>query len=612
MAFSYKTPGVYLEEIVKLPPSVASVETAIPCFFGVTQKATELTDGDLTGVAYKINSLADYELYFGSPDVAQAEVLVKLNLPAEAKLSTPYLNVMYYAVKHYFDNGGGPCYIHSIGGYSRKNADDSDVDVNSYKNALLLLDLVDEVTLILLPDLWAITDKDQYYDVCNAALQKVAALQDKFVIIDVKRALTGDKVSPAKSKSEFRNTISNNVDEIKYGAAYFPHLATTYSYDFASANITMTFEADVMAANVAANLLNQVNYRKAREMFSINGAITAFQDAYFTGISTEGYNSKVSDISRRINALLPYFSGADQQTLTDQAKTLTDQLRTQAEAAAAADQPNFDYADTAANEKQTLLTSLQTAVTGVFNGLEDAVKTDLTSNKSVDATSYATLNTTFLSLINPFFNSIFESRLREAFNSIRVLLPSSPATAGVYAAVDRTRGVWKAPANVSLNAVSKPEVALSDLDQEDFNVDADNGKSINCIREFVGRGRLLWGARTLAGNNNEWRYVNVRRFFNMVEESCRNASRQFVFEPNDANTWTRVKGMIDNYLTNLWRVGALQGAKPEDAFYTAVGLNQTMTQEDVLNGLLIVEIGLAVVRPAEFIILRFSHKLATS
>jgi phage tail sheath protein FI len=143
-------------------------------------------------------------------------------------------------------------------------------------------------------------------------------------------------------------------------------------------------------------------------------------------------------------------------------------------------------------------------------------------------------------------------------------------------------------------------------------VDAENGKSINCIRQFTGRGNLVWGARTLAGNNNEWKYVNVRRFFNMVEESCRNAARQFVFEPNDANTWVRVRGMIDNYLTNLWRAGALQGAKPEHAFYTAVGLNQTMTADDILNGLLIVEIGLAVVRPAEFIILRFSHQLAVS
>jgi phage tail sheath protein FI len=284
----------------------------------------------------------------------------------------------------------------------------------------------------------------------------------------------------------------------------------------------------------------------------------------------------------------------------------------QADAAIAATQTKFDFTDTAAKEKENFLKQLQDKTLAVYNALDAAIKTDLGTNKGVDNTSFATLNTTFLAKITPFFNSIFEARLKEAFLSIPLILPPSPAVAGVYASVDRNRGVWKAPANVSLNSVKKPEVQLSDLDQEDFNVDAENGKSINCIRQFVGRGNLVWGARTLAGNNNEWRYVNVRRFFNMVEESCQNAARQFVFEPNDANTWVRVKGMIDNYLTNLWRVGALQGAKPEHAFYTAVGLNQTMTQDDILNGLLIVEIGLAVVRPAEFIILRFSHKLAVS
>lgn len=609
MAFSYKTPGVYLEEIVKLPPSVASVETAIPCFFGVTQKATELKDADLTGVAKKINSLADYEFYYGFADVVKAEVLVKLNLPAEAKIvaASPYVNNMYYAVKHYFDNGGGPCYIHSIGGFARTN-----VDVNTYKNELLKLDLVDEVTLIILPDLAGLGNKDQFYDVYNSALQKVAALQDKFVVIDVNRELTAGKVSAEKSKTEFRNTISNNVDSIKYGAAYFPHLETTYSYDFNTADIKMTFAADVISSNAAANLLNNINYKAAKELFNVNSVIAAFNDDYFKNISTEAYTNKISDINSKKNAILPYFVPAAQQTLTDNTKKLTDQIKVQADAAIAGALTKFNYTDTAANEKATLLAQLQAKVMASYGALDAAIRTDLETNKGVDETNYGTLNTTLLSKIIPFFNSVFESRLKEAFLGIPLLLPPSPAIAGVYAAVDRTRGVWKAPANISLNAVKKPEVALSDLDQEDFNVDAENGKSINCVRQFVGRGNLVWGARTLAGNNNEWRYVNVRRFFNMVEESCQNASRQFVFEPNDANTWVRVKGMIDNYLTNLWRAGALQGAKPEHAFYTAVGLNQTMTQDDILNGLLIVEIGLAVVRPAEFIILRFSHKLAVS
>jgi phage tail sheath protein FI len=102
---------------------------------------------------------------------------------------------------------------------------------------------------------------------------------------------------------------------------------------------------------------------------------------------------------------------------------------------------------------------------------------------------------------------------------------------------------------------------------------------------------LVWGARTLAGNDNEWRYVSVRRFFNFAEESIKKATEPFVFEPNDANTWVRVQAMIENFLTVLWRQGALQGIKPEHAFYVAVGLGKTMTALDILEGRMIIEIG---------------------
>ena len=98
----------------------------------------------------------------------------------------------------------------------------------------------------------------------------------------------------------------------------------------------------------------------------------------------------------------------------------------------------------------------------------------------------------------------------------------------------------------------------------------------------------------------------------MVEESTKKASEPFVFEPNDANTWVKVRGMIENFLILQWRAGALAGAKAEHAFYVKVGLGQTMTAQDILEGRMIVEIGMAVVRPAEFIILRFSHKMQQS
>jgi phage tail sheath protein FI len=193
--------------------------------------------------------------------------------------------------------------------------------------------------------------------------------------------------------------------------------------------------------------------------------------------------------------------------------------------------------------------------------------------------------------------------------SQRVVLTPSSAMAGVYAKVDSTAGVFKAPANVGLNYVVAPTVKISHEDQESLNVDPKAGKSINAIRTFTGKGTLVWGARTLDGNSNEWRYISVRRFFNMVEESVMKATERFVFEANTANTWIRVQTMIENFLNQQWQDGALAGSKPEEAYYVSVGLNKTMSAQDILEGRMNIEIGMAAVRPAEFIVLRFSHKL---
>lgn len=190
-----------------------------------------------------------------------------------------------------------------------------------------------------------------------------------------------------------------------------------------------------------------------------------------------------------------------------------------------------------------------------------------------------------------------------------ITLPPSGAIAGVYARVDRTRGVHKAPANVGLARVLEPAIEITNDLQDGLNIDPDTGKSVNCIRAFFGKGTLVWGARTLAGNDNEWRYVNVRRLANMIEESVEKASNQFVFEPNTANTWVKVQTMIENFLINQWRDGALMGSKPEQAFRVEVGLGKTMTADDVLNGKMIIDVHLAMVRPAEFIVLRFMQKM---
>ena len=152
-------------------------------------------------------------------------------------------------------------------------------------------------------------------------------------------------------------------------------------------------------------------------------------------------------------------------------------------------------------------------------------------------------------------------------------------------------------------------INVNDAFNEALSLDL-SGKSINAIRPFPERGILVWGARTLAGNDTDYKYVPVRRFLIAVEQSIKQATARFVFEANDAGTWAQVIRLVENFLTVLWRDGALQGNKPEHAFYVRVGLGTSMTPQDLLDGRMIVEIGLAPVKPAEFVILRIAQMMA--
>ena len=187
------------------------------------------------------------------------------------------------------------------------------------------------------------------------------------------------------------------------------------------------------------------------------------------------------------------------------------------------------------------------------------------------------------------------------------LMPPSAAMAGIYARVDNNEGVWKAPANVGINGVVSPAVNLTNDEQEDLNVPL-NGKAVNAIRYFVGDGIKVWGARTLDGNSLDWRYVNVRRTMIMLEESIKQASKAYVFDANTSTTWLTMKNMIGNFLNSVWKRGGLAGATPEDAYEVHVGLGDTMTPEDILEGILRVTVKVALIRPAEFIELTFQQQ----
>ena len=207
-------------------------------------------------------------------------------------------------------------------------------------------------------------------------------------------------------------------------------------------------------------------------------------------------------------------------------------------------------------------------------------------------------------------SSVYKQAIKGVLKKLN-LLPPSAAMAGIYTMVDNSRGVWKAPANVTLSYVDSLVEDIDDDQQADLNAPA-HGKAVNVIRLFRGEGIKVWGARTLDGNSLDWRYVNVRRTLLFLEESIKNAARAYVFEPNVAGTWINMKCMIENFLRSVWKRGGLAGATPEDAFEVHIGLGDTMTAEDILDGIMRITVLVAVTHPAEFIEITFQQQAQKS
>jgi uncharacterized protein len=554
----YRTPGVFVEEISTLPPSVAEVSTAIPAFFGYTEKGPPIA---------RITSLLDYTAAFGAAKptafVAATATNPATGLPSVTALdpvpptATLPDRLLYYAVSHYFANGGGPCYVLSLGPYSEA------INKPDFLAALDLLALEDEPTLIVLTDAVLLQSAD-YFEVAQAALAQCARLQDRFLILDV----------PGGDVAGFRNAIG--TDHLSYAAVYYPYLRTSLNYVFDEAGV----QVKITDAPV------QPTVREAAFPAGPNGMVVSF-----TGTDAASPKVQITPGDAAQNASFTITAGRPTLVITNTAggktaKQVMDQWTA------------FKAANPAQGFDIRLAGDGSAAIQPTPAG--DGVDLVKVSGGAPQPTTLAALRLTDTGRYN---------QVKDALTRARVTLPPSAAIAGIYAKVDRERGVWKAPANVSVTAVVSADKKMTDADQEGLNVDPTAGKSINAIRDFTGKGTLVWGARTLAGNDNEWRYVPVRRLFISIEENTRKASAFAVFEPNDATTWLKVRGMIESYLFSMWERGALAGATPDAAYYVHVGLGTTMTAQDVLEGRLIVEIGIAAVRPAEFVVLRFMHKL---
>jgi len=209
------------------------------------------------------------------------------------------------------------------------------------------------------------------------------------------------------------------------------------------------------------------------------------------------------------------------------------------------------------------------------------------------------VNSAFAALYYPWIR--VRNPLANGSGEKTVLVPPSGHLAGVYARVDRERGVHKAPANEEVFGAIDVERKVITTEQDQLNP-----IGINCIRSFSGRGIRIWGARTLAGGESEWRYINVRRLFNMLEESIYEGTQWAVFEPNDQLLWARLRRDIGSFLKRVWMQGALFGATPEEAYYVKCD-SENNPPETRDNGELHIEVGIAPVKPAEFIIISFKQ-----
>jgi hypothetical protein len=510
-----KTPGVYIVEKSAFPNSVVEVATAVPAFIGYTEKADN-KGRSLANHPWRITSLAEYHSYFGGAPEAMFTIAdASAGDPTTGSLPVPASEVttdaapqeagftfggksynmtqdsgnylLYNSMRLFFQNGGGPCYIVSVGKYG------DDVESDKLMAGIDLLIKEQEPTMVVIPDV-VLLDEANCISVQQAMLAHCGEkMKNRFAILDVWGGYKDRQDPSGDCIDNFRNALGINF--LDYSAAYYPWVNATIVQDS-----ELSYE-NITNKTVLQSLLSQ-------ELSGLQGKAKAQADAEIAKLS--------SPPSDPVEAMM--------------------------------------------------------------------------LNKS-------------LSAISPV---LYGSIMREIKDKLN-LLPPAAAMAGVYTMVDNARGVWKAPANVSLSAVVSPAVNITHDDQEDLNVTA-MGKSINAIRPFIGEGVLVWGGRTLDGNSLDWRYIQVRRTILMLEESIKLAGKAYVFENNTANTWVTIKSMINNFLTGIWKRGGLAGASPGDAFNVFVGLGETMTPDDILEGILRVTVLVALIRPAEFIEITFQQQ----
>lgn len=568
------TPGVSVEEISKLPHSVSLIDTAIPVFIGYTEFTPEEHTEPLS-----ISSLMEYEKHFGKAKKESIQLRDKEN--KEIEIIAPDAQfLMYYSLQMYFANGGGPCQILSAGNYTA-----GIVELSALSIGLNKINHSEEPILIIFPDAVSLPEAD-FYTIYNQTIAKSESTSKNwFLIADT---YYGNSVT----QSNNHNTIANfreNVALTTHAAAYFPHLTTILNYNF-DETVTPILHAGLQNEGQASAIFYADEITALGELKALASAEIVNEPV--DALVLADLLSQAIAIAEEINETADETSG---HPLDAKAALVHAIAESKAVLEAIYDGTIDDFVIPEDLEAETPVFS------GEFDALRDAILAVKDEAGAADGKTLKSLQSS---------NSALYNQIKKEISSLKVVLPPSSAIAGVYCRIDSTRGAWKAPANISLNYVVSPTEKVSDHEQSDMNVN--DAGSVNAIRTFAGKGTLVWGARTIDAREkteddeeNIWKYINVRRYYDMIKLSISRAltDGKFINEPNISQTWLRAEAMIENFLYQQWIDGGLAGRNSKEAYHVEV--SGDILKPKTMN----VTVQIALVRPAEFIILNFSHTL---
>ena len=609
---SMKTPGVYIIEKNAFPNSVVEAPTAIPAFIGYTERAVNGND-DLTNVPWKISSMTEYIQYFGGGPDLKFEVDIKDgSLCIEGKNSY----TLYYNMMLFFANGGGACYIVSVGSYKDALKKDSMI------TGLGKLTLEQEITLVAIPEAVNLSSSEEFKDIQQQMLSHCGnTMKNRFALLDI--------YPKANEKTKIEDQVNFFCDNIgssflSYGAAYFPWLNTSIvgERDLKGDMFTWTDNAYIHRTQLDAGFAEIVESLFVEE-FEIkenvvkNGHTFKLEEVVEGDIYADSDTEKTKVIGR-IESIKDIKEAGNEKVIKKNVKVVwlfssfIEELEIKEDVVK--NGHTFKLEEVVEGDIYADSDTEKTKVIGRIESIKDIKEAgnEKVIKKNVKVVWLFPNNVDKQALHQALYNvsSVYKQAIKGVLKNLN-LFPPSAAMAGIYTMVDNSRGVWKAPANVTLNYVGSTVEDIDDEQQADLNTPT-HGKAVNVIRLFRGEGVKVWGARTLDGNSLDWRYVNVRRTLLFLEESIKNAARAYVFEPNDAGTWINMKCMIDSFLRSVWKRGGLAGATPEDAFEVHIGLGDTMTAEDILDGIMRITVLVAVTHPAEFIEITFQQQAQKS